>query len=50
MIHFQQIRNQSENYDIPEEPEKSGLLPFLFEFNNFSFLIDIIHNNMYMSA
>ena len=35
------MRNQSENDDIPEEPEKLRSAHILFEFNNFSFLIEI---------
>ena len=38
---IQQIRNQSKNDDIPEEPEKLCLLLLLFEFYYFSFLLDI---------
>ena len=41
---IQQIRHQYENDDIPVEPKNSGLLLLLFEFNNFSFLKDIIDN------
>ena len=40
----QKVRNLSENNDIPEEPENSGLLLLLFKSNNFSFLIHIIDN------
>ena len=39
------MRNQSENEDIPEESEKRK-----FEFNNFSFLIDIFDNIIYASG
>ena len=46
--HIQQIRIQSENDDIPEKPYYLFLL--LFEFNNFSFLIDIIDNIINMSV
>jgi len=30
--HIQQVRNQSENNDTPEEPEKFKFAPILFEF------------------
>ena len=30
--HIQQIRNQSENNDTPEKPEKFKFSPILFEF------------------
>ena len=43
------MRNQSENDDIPEEPENLGFASFLFEFNNFSFLINMIDNIIYKS-
>ena len=43
------MRNQSENDDIPEEPENLGFASFLFEFNNFSFLINMIDNIIYNS-
>ena len=46
--HIQQIRIQSENDDIPEKPYYLFLL--LFEFNNFSFLIDIIDHIINMSV
>ena len=39
----------SKNDDIPKEPENSGLLSLLFEFYNFSFLLDIINNIIYTS-
>ena len=42
------MRNQYENDDI-EEPENLGFASFLFEFNNFSFLINMIDNIIYKS-
>ena len=47
---YLQIRNQYENNDIPEEPEKLKFAPIIFELNNFSFLIDIIDNIIYASG
>ena len=44
------MRNQSDNNDIPEEPGNSSLPLLLFEFNNFSVLIDIIDNIIYASG
>ena len=42
IVGFKQIRNQSENDDIPEKPEKLRFaLVIIYNFN-FAFLIDII--------
>ena len=42
--------NQSENNDIQESQRKLGLLLLSFEFNNFSFLINIIDNTINTSV
>ena len=40
--HIQQIRNKSKTYDNPEVPRSLRYAPIIFEYNTYSFLIDII--------
>ena len=42
--HIQQIRNQSENYYIIQEPENLGFAPVIIFNFYFALLIDIIDN------
>ena len=42
--HIQQIRNQSEDNDIPQEPENLRFAPIIMFILDFGFLIDIIDN------